>query len=39
VLMSALLLGLGAPFWFNLLKQLTNLRPLIAGKVEKEEKG
>jgi hypothetical protein len=37
VLMSALLLGLGAPFWFNLLKQLTNLRPLIAGKVEKPE--
>jgi hypothetical protein len=35
VLMTALLLGLGAPFWFNLLKQLTNLRPLIAGKVEK----
>jgi hypothetical protein len=34
ILMSAMLLGLGAPFWFNLLKQLTTLRPLIASKVE-----
>ncbi len=38
VLASAALLSLGAPFWFNLLKTLTNLRPLVATK-EKEERG
>jgi hypothetical protein len=32
---TMLFLSLGAPFWFNLLRQLANLRPLIAGKVEK----
>jgi hypothetical protein len=37
VLMSALLLSLGAPFWFNVLHQLSNLRPAIAGKVEKKQ--
>jgi hypothetical protein len=31
---AALLLGLGAPFWFNLLKNLTNLRPVIAKRVD-----
>ncbi len=31
VLISALLLSLGAPFWFNTLKSLTSLRPLLAG--------
>ncbi len=29
---SAALLGLGAPFWFNALKSLTNLRPSLANK-------
>ena len=32
VLASAALLTLGAPFWFNMLKQLTNLRPIVANK-------
>lgn len=32
VLATAALLSLGAPFWFNLLKSLTNLRPLLASK-------
>jgi hypothetical protein len=32
VLATAALLSLGAPFWFNLLKSLTNLRPLVATK-------
>lgn len=34
VLISILLLSLGAPFWFNLLKQLTALRPVLAKKVD-----
>jgi hypothetical protein len=29
------LLTLGAPFWFNLLKNLMNLRPAVASLVEK----
>lgn len=33
MLMSAVFLGLGAPFWFNVLKQLSTLRPLLARKV------
>jgi hypothetical protein len=32
MLLSTLLLSLGAPFWFNALKNLVNLRPLLAGK-------
>ena len=32
---TAGLLSLGAPFWFNLLKNLTNLRPAVAKLVEK----
>jgi len=35
--MTALLLSLGAPFWFNVLRQLANLRPAIAGKVDKDK--
>jgi hypothetical protein len=31
VLLTAALLSLGAPFWFNMLKQLTNLRPILAN--------
>jgi hypothetical protein len=30
---SILLLSLGAPFWFNALHQLSNLKPAIATKV------
>jgi hypothetical protein len=36
MLVAGLFLSLGAPFWFNALKQLANLRPVIAGKVEEE---
>jgi len=36
ILASAALLSLGAPFWFNILKMLTNLRPLLANQVDKE---
>jgi hypothetical protein len=36
IIMSGLFLSLGAPFWFNALRQLANLRPALAGKVEKE---
>jgi hypothetical protein len=32
VLLTAALLSLGAPFWFNMLKQLVNLRPVLANK-------
>jgi hypothetical protein len=32
VLVSGLLLSLGAPFWYNTLKSLVSLRPLLAGK-------
>jgi hypothetical protein len=38
VLFSAAMLSLGAPFWFNTLKTLTNLRPLLANKQDKEKK-
>jgi hypothetical protein len=31
-LISAVLLSLGAPFWFNALKSLSNLRPILANK-------
>jgi hypothetical protein len=33
ILASIVFLSLGAPFWFNTLRQLSNLRPAIAGKV------
>ena len=29
-----MLLSLGAPFWFNALKKMANLRPALANKVE-----
>lgn len=38
MLFSALLLSLGAPFWFNLLKGLTNLRSTVAGNISEENK-
>ena len=34
VLISAALLSLGAPFWFNALRNLSRLRPVLAGKVD-----
>ncbi len=36
MLASAALLSLGAPFWFNLLKTMSNLRPIVANKESKE---
>jgi hypothetical protein len=39
VIMTGLFLSLGAPFWYNALSQLANLRPLLAGKVEKQAGG
>jgi hypothetical protein len=38
ILTSAALLSLGAPFWFNQLKTLANLRPLLADQIGQEEK-
>lgn len=32
ILVTAALLSLGAPFWFNALKTLSNLRPMVANK-------
>ncbi len=34
MLMTVVFLSLGSPFWYNALRQLANLRPMIAGKVE-----
>jgi hypothetical protein len=36
VLITAALLSLGAPFWFNALKSMTNLRPILASKEKAE---
>ncbi|MEY2489894.1 MAG: hypothetical protein QOC70_1836 [Verrucomicrobiota bacterium] len=36
IVVSAALLSLGAPFWFNTLKSLTNLRPTLANAVDKK---
>ena len=38
VLTSAVLLSLGAPFWFNMLKTLSNLRPVLANRDQQERK-
>ncbi|MDW8355891.1 MAG: hypothetical protein RMK57_15320 [Bryobacterales bacterium] len=38
ILISAGLLSLGAPFWFNALKTLATLRPLVATRQEAAEK-
>ena len=37
VLATAALLSLGAPFWFNALKAMTNLRPIVASKEKSEQ--
>jgi len=34
ILMTAVLLSLGAPFWYNMLRQLASLRPAVAEKIE-----
>ena len=36
ILVSCILLSLGAPFWYNQLRFLTSLKPVIAQKDEKE---
>lgn len=36
VLLSAMLLSLGAPFWYNALKDLVRLRPILASKEEEQ---
>ncbi len=38
ILISAGLLSLGAPFWFNALKSLATLRPLVAARQEAERR-
>ncbi len=39
ILTSAALLSLGAPFWFNLLKSMANLRPALANAIDKDAQG
>jgi hypothetical protein len=39
VLASAALLSMGAPFWFNALKTLGNLRPMLASKAQAKPAG
>jgi hypothetical protein len=36
VAITGVLLSLGAPFWFNTLRNLSNLKPMVARRVEKE---
>ncbi len=38
LLTSVILLSLGAPFWFNLLKSMSSLRPLLAKKEDAEKR-
>jgi len=37
MIMSSILLSLGAPFWYNLLKTLSNLRPRVAQIIQNEK--
>jgi len=37
LILTVVLLSLGAPFWFDALKQMVSLRPSIAGKIDKEQ--
>lgn len=39
VSLTVFLLSLGAPFWFNLLRRLASLRPMLAGKVDPSKSG
>ena len=36
MLITAALLTMGAPFWFNLLKTMARLRPVLANKIKEE---
>jgi hypothetical protein len=38
ILIAGMLLSLGAPFWYNLLKNLASLRPKVAELVQKEQR-
>ncbi|HWA87386.1 MAG TPA: hypothetical protein VG710_14255, partial [Opitutus sp.] len=38
IVVSILLLSLGAPFWFNVLKSLASLRSSVAGNIADENK-
>lgn len=37
IILSSILLSLGAPFWYNLLKTLSNLRPRVAQIIQREK--
>lgn len=37
ILMTAGLLALGAPFWYNTLKSLTNLKPVVAARQDEQK--
>jgi len=37
IVLSSILLSLGAPFWYNLLKTLSNLRPRVAQIIQREK--
>lgn len=37
IILSSILLSLGAPFWYNLLKTLSNLRPRVAQMIQREK--
>jgi hypothetical protein len=37
VICTAILVSLGAPFWYNALRQLASLKPAIAQRIKKEE--
>ncbi len=37
VIMTAFFLSLGAPFWYNALRKLSDLRPIVARRVEDDQ--
>lgn len=37
ILITASLLSLGAPFWFNALKTVSALKPIVASKAASEQ--
>jgi len=39
MLITAALLSLGAPYWYNILKNLTSLRPAVANLIGREKAG
>ena len=39
ILLTAGLLAMGAPFWYNALKSLTSLRPQVATRAEQQKQG